>query len=986
MTDVPRYRWFAPLIATCIVAGGAAGLVYQLVWARMLGVFLGATAAAHGVVLASFMAGLALGNATFGRWIDRRPARALPLYAVLEALVGLYGLLSPALYRASGGGFEALTASAPPDSSLFVPKLLLAAGFVILPTMAMGGTLPALCRFVIRRLDDVGGEVARLYVLNTLGAVLGVVVGGLWLVPKYGATHASTIAAALNLAIALAAGLAWLAVRQPEIREEQGFAHRAPLDPRQRVWLIVAALTGFASLVLEVAWTRVFAMVFGSSSQAFTLMLAAFIAGIAGGGAMARRWLRRSVPPPRLVLGLLTVAVLLLALQIPFYERLPYWQFRMAQALERRSDVYPLYLLGQCALALVWMMPATLATGAALPTLVAAFTRNVDEVGGSVGSLFAANTVGTVIGPILATFVLLPWVGLRGAVGASILLLAAAGGVVAWTLVRDAERVRVPVTLLVLGASLAVLLPRWDGSEMHAGGFRRWTLEPGASYATFAESRHRSRVLYERDGVADSVVVVENLRGLRFMKVNGKTDASDFEDLPTQRMVAHLPLLLHRAANPDGEREVFVVGVGSGATVGAASMHAATRVVAVDISEGILEGSRFFDHINGNYAEQPNVSVHQGDAREWLGRSDRRFDVILNQPSNPWIAGNAALFSREFFEMAVDQLAEGGVFAQWMHVYAMDDASIDLVMNTFSSVFPHVTVWWPQGADLLLIGTREPLSFTPAAFAHALTTVPLADEMAAYEREGVRMTTIGRWLSLQVMSSERFRETFPGDPPHTTDLWPRLEYQAPIAQFVGARTTRFNTLDERGWPTQASQLYFAAWWRTLSEAQREMERMALRDFFAERDTPFSERLAGSLEHAVSGDTLDAGTMSGFVTRATGLPIVLERWTLEVARSTAPTTEACRAYVDAVLRALPQRTSVYHQPPLERVASAWTRCRDTHASQGLVYDAQWAELLVRTGRSATALPQIDALLRLGLPPEATERLEALRTEAVRYSAR
>ena len=229
MTDGPRYRWFAPLIATCIVAGGAAGLVYQLVWARMLGVFLGATAAAHGVVLASFMAGLALGNATFGRWIDRRPALALPLYAVLEALVGLYGLLSPALYRASGGWFEALTASAPPDSSLFLPKLLLAAGFVILPTMAMGGTLPALCRFVIRRIDDVGGEVARLYVLNTLGAVLGVVVGGLWLVPKYGATHASTIAAALNLAIALTAGLAWLAVRQPEIREEHAFAQRAPL-------------------------------------------------------------------------------------------------------------------------------------------------------------------------------------------------------------------------------------------------------------------------------------------------------------------------------------------------------------------------------------------------------------------------------------------------------------------------------------------------------------------------------------------------------------------------------------------------------------------------------------------------------------------------------------------------------------------------------------------------------------------------------------
>ena len=986
MTDGQRFRWFAPLIAVCIVAGGAAGLIYELVWARMLGVFLGATAAAHGVVLASFMAGLALGNATLGPWIDRRPALALPLYAVLEALVGLYGLLSPVLYRIGGGWFASLTASAPAEANLFVPKLVLAAGFVMLPTMAMGGTLPALCRFVIRRMDEVGGEVARLYVLNTLGAVLGVVIGGLWLVPKVGATHAATVAAALNLAAAVAAGLAWVVMRQPEVVDEQPVPRRAPLERRQQLWLAVAGLTGFGSLVLEVAWTRIFAMVFGSSSQAFTLMLAAFIAGIAGGGALAQRWLRRVGSPTRLVLVLLTTAVVLLAVQIPFYERLPYWQFRMAQALERRSDVYPLYLFGQCALAFAWMMPATLATGAALPTLVAAFTRTVDEVGGSVGALFAANTVGTVLGPIVATFVLLPWIGLRGTVGVSILLLALAGAVVARALSRDAERVRVPVTLLVLGASLAVLFPRWDGSEMHAGGFRRWTLAPGASYAEFAETRHRSRVLYERDGVADSVVVVENLNGLRFMKVNGKTDASDFDDLPTQRMVAHLPLLLHRAAHPEGERDVFVVGVGSGATVGAAALHDATRVVAVDISEGILEGSRFFDHINYHYAERPNVEVHQGDAREWLRRDDRRFDVILNQPSNPWIAGNAALFSREFFEMALEHLDDDGVFAQWMHVYAMDDASIDLVMNTFGSVFPHVTVWWPQGADLLLIGTRAPLTLSPEAFSEALTTVALDEEMASYAREGVRMTSVGRWLSLQIMSAPQFRETFPGAPPYTTDLWPRLEYQAPIAQFVGARTTRFHTLDERQWPSSSSALYFDAWWRSLGPEARERELHSLRAFFAERDTPFSERLAGSLEHALSARGLDANAMPGFVLRATGLPLVLEAWTAEVATSLSPSQEACRAYLDAVLRALPQRTSVYHQPSLDAVEGAMRRCREAHASQALVYDAQWAELLVRTGHSARALPQIEALLRLGLPAAVTEPLEALREEALRYVAR
>lgn len=248
------------------------------------------------------------------------------------------------------------------------------------------------------------------------------------------------------------------------------------------------------------------------------------------------------------------------------------------------------------------------------------------------------------------------------------------------------------------------------------------------------------------------------------------------------------------------------------------------------------------------------------------------------------------------------------------------------------------------------------------------------------------MTSVGRWLSLQIMSAPQFRETFPGAPPYTTDLWPRLEYQAPIAQFVGARTTRFHTLDERQWPSSSSALYFDAWWRSLGPEARERELHSLRAFFAERDTPFSERLAGSLEHALSARGLDANAMPGFVLRATGLPLVLEAWTAEVATSLSPSQEACRAYLDAVLRALPQRTSVYHQPSLDAVEGAMRRCREAHASQALVYDAQWAELLVRTGHSARALPQIEALLRLGLPAAVTEPLEALREEALRYVAR
>lgn len=988
MNEEPLPRWFPALVAACVVAGGVSGLVYEVVWARMLSVFVGATAAAHGIVLASFMAGLALGNATLGRLVDRYPRHALAIYAGLEALVGIYGLLSPSLYRAGGAAFEQLTAGSPPESSLFVPKLLLASAFVILPTMAMGGTLPALCRFIVRRIDHVGQDVARLYLLNTVGAVFGVVLGGLWLVPKVGAANAAYIAAIGNLAAALACGVAALALRSPAGLEalETPTDVAAPPPPAtagQRLWLGIAAMTGFGSLVLEVAWVRVFAMVFGSSSQAFTLMLSAFISGIAVGSAWAGRRLSRGADPARLVVLWLAVSVVLLTLQIPLYERLPFWQFKMAQALERRADVYPIYLACQALLAFAWMMPSTIATGAALPTIVAAYTRRVDDVGGSVGALFAANTAGTVVGPVVATFVLMPAIGLRGTVGCSILVFALAALVVELRLVaRAAGRPwwgapggRWRLAAIGFASLGSMALPDWDGSEMHAGGFRRWTLEPGADFAEFVRTRHRSEVLYELDGVADSVVVVENRQGRRFMKVNGKTDASDFEDLPTQRMVAHLPLLLQRQRAPGQPRDVFVVGVGSGATVGAAAMHPDAEVVAVDISEGILQGSRFFDHINYGYAERDNVEVHQGDAREWLRRDPRRWDVLINQPSNPWIAGNAALFSQEFFEMARARLDEGGVFAQWMHVYAMDEASVDLVMNTFASVFPHVTVWWPQGVDLLLIGTNEPLPVDRDALAAALDEAALGDEMASYEREGVRLTSAERVLALQVMSEAGFRDAFPGSEPHTTDLWPRLEFQAPVAQFVGQRTQRFVELDERLVPGTATRLHLAqvGWTPAL--------RADLLAFFGSRDTPFSQQLAGSLEHAVAGVPSDADVMPGFVTRATGLPLILERWQQLVVDASAPSVATCDAYANAVAQSLPARATVFHRPGVTGFVAALERCADAHPERALVWDAQTIELLVATGHGSRAVPRIDALLRLQPGEAATAELEALRARAL-----
>ncbi len=1012
----------SPALRLAIAAGflmsGATGLVYEVVWARMLTLTLGAGSVAHVVVLSTFFGGIALGNAVLGRAADARPRRALALYAALEAIIALWGAASPLILTWADRTWRALTPGATPGPAMAAAEALLAALCLIVPTVAMGGTLPALARFVVARRADVGRDVGSLYALNALGAAAGAALGGLWLLPRLGATGAVHVAALANLIVAIGAAGLWLDRRAPDLPESpedidttelDGLpeshsdlpeshsdlpeshsddlpeshsdlpeshststpeSHSRAADPT-RPWWLPALLCGFASLVLEVAWIRLFAIVFGSSAQAFTLMLVAFLLGIAGGGAIAARWLRTR--PERgidLALGLLTAAIVLLVVQLPFYERLPWLQFRLAWALERRADVYPVLLAGQTALAVAWMLPVTLATGAVLPTLVHVATRSVARLGGSLGRIFAANTVGTVVGPAFATFALMPLLGLRGTIIAGAGALATAAAAIARADARlHQRRERVRIALLAGLVAFAVLLPAWNPAIMHAGGFRRWTIDAGTTFAEFRELRGALEVVYAEDGPLDSVVVLRNADGANFLKVNGKTDASDTPDLATMRLVAHLPLLLHRAAHGERHREVYIVGVGAGITVGTASLHPDVHIVAAELSGGVLEASRFFAHVNGDMHADPDVDLVHADARELLARDDRRWDVIINQPSNPWIAGNAALFSREFFQLAASRLAEGGLMTQWMHTYAMDDDTLALVLDTFSSVFPYVTVWWPQAVDMVVIGSFEPLDIDADRLGALLDDPAIAASMRGYPREGLETDTLPRLLALQVLSERGFRDAFPGRGPWHTDAEPRLEVHAPRAQFVGQGAERFVELDERAVPGRPSRLWLSR--LDLTEAD-ERDLLA---FFASRETAFAVRLAGSLQHAVF-DVDSAADHADLATRGTGLPVLLDEFTRSVALADALDEATCQRWADAALRSYPFRASVFYRPDLSGAADAFERCAELVPDRELTWRALHAQLLAECGYRAEARRAIAALRAGGLPERADELLADL----------
>lgn len=972
----PGFRLHLGALSVCLLLSGAAGLAWELLQVRLIAPFLGAGDVAHVVVLVAFFGGLSLGSAIVGRLADRFARRALMLYALLELFCGLLAIASPTLVGAVCAAFETLTQATDPASRLLVPRLLVAMATLMPSAIAMGGTLPLLARHAadvvsdIPAAPDVHAILARLYATNTAGAVIGALAVAFWLVPDLGVRSGLAVAGTLNLAAASLAALIHVADRRtvPEELPDQTAITREASGKLPPSLLAAAFAGGFGALVLEVTWTRVFALVFGSSAQAFALMLVAFLLGIAGGGFASAALVRRlGAAGPRIAYA---TAGLVVLLQLPLYERLPWLQFVLAQALERRADNYPFLLLFQGTVAVLWMLPVTLASGAALPALVG-HARRVG-LGRATGAVFAANTAGTVIAPLLTAFVFFGFLGLQRT-----LVLGSAAFAMA-ALLAGPRPSRAALTVAAVAIGLGMAWPRWDGSVMHAGGFRRWTVDVDATFAEFRQQRAALEVVLEVDGPEDSVVVLRNDAGETYLKVNAKTDASDTPDLATQRLVAHIPLALHRAAigagghsDPAAARSVFVVGTGSGVTAAAAAQHANTRVTTVELSRGVLQALPWFAHVNHDLVALPNVRIAHGDARDWLTRDDASYDVIINQPSNPWVAGNAALFSSEFFAAASERLAPGGVMAQWMHVYAMDDTSVELVFSTFAQAFAQVTVWWVNESDIILVGSQEPLRPDLQALSDVLGEPAVHADLTEGLPEHLRVGNVRRLLALQILGERGFAAAF-GDHANAvhSDLHPRLEFAAPVALFVGRNAERIAGLDERLKPPGSTDLLVGSVrWSTD-------DLIDLIEFFGGSTAPAADALTGSLVHATH-PLGDLGSMPTLATRATGLPVFIEQWTQALIEAPALHRDDCTSWLAAVTDALPVRASAWYAPPVDAVGRGIDRCVEAVPDQRVPWRAIEADLLVRTGHPDAARRQIDLLLSEPLPDQARDLLRQIR---------
>jgi spermidine synthase len=677
--------------------------------------------------------------------------------------------------------------------SYFVVRFLATFALLLVPTTLMGATLPILVAWGSRRLD-LARVLGTLYAINTAGAVFGTVLAGFVLLPAIGlsstALLAGTISALLGITMTLVArraGEAPAAAAAPTPAEPVAAPIGSPVHAR--LILVLFALSGAVSLATQIAWTRVAAILLGSSVYSFSLVLATFLVGIAAGAALIVPWLKSRPASWRLFAVLQWIAafgILYASIRIADAP----WDL-LTRVVTAHGNLPRLWIEESLILA-GFMLPACLAFGAAFPvaTRLSAFPN--DTPSRTTGRAYGWNTLGTIAGSLLAGFVLVRLFGMHGTLlGVAILALAIGG--IAWFAAPAPVRRRssipeapiatftVPALAIAMFVVLVVFSPPWNRGLLAIGAFRPVVATSAGATNSPAEAR---QALHERLAQEELLFFAEGRQGtvsvhrtrttpsslsLRF---NGKPDASTGIDMSTQILLGQLPMMWA----PDSAR-VAIVGYGSGITAGSALTHPLRSADLIEIEPAVLSADRFFRPYNGNPTADPRVRVRIDDGRMFLGHAKDTYDVIISEPSNPWLAGVNNLFTVDFYRLVHAHLAPSGVFCQWMQFYEMSGVTMSSLLKSLDQVFPHAQVFL-SGRDLLLIATRDGRPLDVARMAERLGRPKIAADLAR-----ANLRTPADLVALRQGSLSSIVARLPAAPLNLDDR-PFVEYRAPIDLYA----------------------------------------------------------------------------------------------------------------------------------------------------------------------------------------------------------
>ncbi len=699
---------FLPLLLVLFAGSGCSALIYEIVWYQLLQLVIGSSAVSLGVLLATFMGGLCLGSLALPRILSARKQHPLAVYAKVELGIAACGVLvlfgMPVLdsvyIAAVGHGLPAI---------LF--RALICAACLLPPTFLMGASLPAAARWLETSREGVSW-MGLLYGANTAGAVFGCLLAGFYLLREFDMTVATLVAVAVNVAVALTS-LA-IARRTPH-RAAEGAQQAEPAgaatgaEPGYWPVYVTIALSGATALGAEVVWTRLLGLLLGATVYTFSIILAVFLVGLgigSGAGSLLLRIVR-----PRHALGicqlLLVAAVAWTAWMLS--ASLPYWP------VNPLLSTNPWFTFQVDLARSIWAtLPATLLWGASFPLALAAAAPSGSDADSArlVGGIYAANTGGAILGALLFSMVLVPWIGTQGSERTLILLSAASA---LFLLVPLVVRARTALGALALAASLVVagiFLANVSGAPGMLIAYGRRILT----------SLGRSEILYTGEGVNSSIAISRWDDGAVQFHVSGKVEAStEPYDMKLQRMLGHMPALLH--PNP---RSVLIVGFGAGVTAGTFVLYPGIQHIVICEMERLIPpvATRYFARENYNVVNDPRVEMIYDDARHFVLTTRQKFDIITSDPIHPWVKGSATLYSKEYFELVKRHLNPGGIVTQWVPLYETDVPTVKSEFATFFNAFPNGTVWGnPNGGgyDTVALGQVEPARIDVGAIQERLS-------------------------------------------------------------------------------------------------------------------------------------------------------------------------------------------------------------------------------------------------------------------------
>ena len=778
---VPRSVYFA-----LFAVSGFAGLIYESIWSHYLKLFLGHAAYAQTLVLALFMGGMAIGSWLCSRYSDRWP-NLLVGYAIAEGLIGVAAMaFHPAFVAVTEAAFDSLLPALGNETLAALLKWSLGALLILPQSVLLGMTFPLMSAGIIRRYRTAqGGSLAMLYFTNSFGASIGVLASAFIMIDKLGLPGTITAAGVINLALA---AVVWLLARGAEERPRRASPdNNAKMYSTQAAWklfLAVAALTGAASFVYEIGWIRMLSLVLGSSTHSFELMLSAFILGLACGGLWVRRRIDAIADPQRF-LGIVQVGMGLLALAtLPLYGHMFSVMQAVIKGLAKSDAGYAFFLASSDGIALAIMFPATFCAGMTLPLITHALLRS-GHGEKSVGAVYAANTLGSLLGVFAAAHLGLPLLGLKGLISAGAALDVALGLALIWMLAGE-RRLKILATAVAAGCFVLVLSGiELDAYKMASGVFRRGELY-GPDQATM--------VSYQ-DGKTTSVSLVDFPEG-RSLRTNGKSDGAinmnpdgdRISDEVTMVLTAALPL----AHNPEA-KNVAVIGIGTGLTTH--TMLAAAAVESVDtieIEPAMAQASRRFAPRNSNAFADPRSHIIFDDAKTFFSTRNRQYDIIISEPSNPWVSGVSSLFTREFYRHARRYLKPGGVLAQWFQLYEMDLSLVASVLRALGEVFPDYVIYATTNSDLLIVAGEPQILSRPL---HDVTKLPgLARELRL-----VHVRSLGD-LEIRRIGGKKLLAPFFASygVPANSDYHPYLDLNAARYRFLQQSAGDFTAIGTAG--------------------------------------------------------------------------------------------------------------------------------------------------------------------------------------------